>query len=548
MTLYPDNPFAAASQFLQMKYAVLPSPTGAKYPSVNRWPAIAEHQTYKSGLNLMRGHSGNLTLVNRGNSKAIDFDNRDLFDYCRQHMPDTWQFNTPHGGRIAFRSKIRDREMQALSVAGVIEWKGKGGAFIAPPSIDVHGNRYEDLTPRKLAWYDDLPAAVIDAFKQAAADARKDGKPQPATIQADDDGVIIEAGKWPRSVQTFITAPPAQNSHSRNASLFAASLHAHWAGFTADEIEVTLSPTAYAIGLSVKEVRATIRSACRYSPPTDRALNDYCEQWLASINYSGRAGGAVWAVAAACANIATLANTSDGLGLPVRRVAVFASISKNTAAKHLHTLQQQHSITPTTDATALRFTTNNKGQLTTTTTKRHDDANTYSLTINTANKKQDTGAGIQAASCLSVPSKSLYNPCPPADALFAAHDAANMRAMGKRSMQILATMAKGGAMTPAQIAARVGTSREYVQRLITVSASGRIGKLARYVVPLGNGLYELAAGFDGLRADLDAEAMLRGYKGRNSQRQIAYQNESDAWKERKPDNERIAEKKRLAGS
>lgn len=516
---YSPNVYDAAAHFLDLRYGVLPTPSGAKHPALMNWPTIARNQTRRSALALFRGHSGNVSLINRGAAKALDFDARDLFDAARHAMPDTWAFKTPNGGRICFRSKLRDRQAPR-SVPGIAEYLGQGRAFVAPPSISNSGDRYEDITARVLRWYDELPGAVVECFNEAARRAGLLHADTPDAPTVEHERPEIVAGQWPRSVLAFITDTPANGSRTRNASLFRAALHAQWAGFTHDEIAQQLTPAALAVGMGAREVAATIASAMSYSRPVDEWLVASIDTWRRSIDYAGQGGAGLAATVDAVAFVAITANTTDTLSLPVRRVATLSSQNKDTAAKHLRTLKERDAIAPAIP-TQPQLRMDDTGRLKATAARRHDDAATYSLRLPKENKQ----AGETGAPLVKV-SESGHSPNYANRLALAAHDTANRLALGKANMQILAALAEHGPGTPTQIAEWTGRARETINRNLR-------GKLSPHVVRTSGGVYEVAAPtLADMRAGLDSDAALRGYAGRNQRRKIEYMQQSAAWRDR----------------
>jgi hypothetical protein len=144
-----------------------------------------------------------------------------------------------------------------------VDWRGRGGCVLAPPSRHISGGTY-----RWLVTLDQAPLPEVPAALRARLDPD-----QPTTCRlADLTRPVDPAGShafghpYGRTVlaaelATLSRATPGQRNHTLNRTAF--KVYRYVAGGVLDEEDVTLAFTtvARAIGLSAAEIGRTLASA-----------------------------------------------------------------------------------------------------------------------------------------------------------------------------------------------------------------------------------------------------------------------------------------------
>jgi hypothetical protein len=138
-----------------------------------------------------------------------------------------------------------------------VDWRGKGGCVLAPPSRHISGRTYRWLVSLDQAPLPEVPAALR---------VRLDPDPPTTTQPARTAGRDLAGHPYGRRVLAAELAAlgraiPGQRNHTLNRTAF--KVYRYVAGGVLDEEDVTLAFTtaALAIGLSRAEISRTLASA-----------------------------------------------------------------------------------------------------------------------------------------------------------------------------------------------------------------------------------------------------------------------------------------------
>jgi Bifunctional DNA primase/polymerase, N-terminal len=138
-----------------------------------------------------------------------------------------------------------------------VDWRGKGGCVLAPPSRHISGHHYRWLVGLDQTPLPEVPAALRD---------RLDPDPPTTMLPADTAGPDLTGHPYGRAVlaaelATLGRAIPGQRNHTLNRCAF--KVYRYVAGGLLDDQEVTAAFTqaALTIGLQAAEVARTLASA-----------------------------------------------------------------------------------------------------------------------------------------------------------------------------------------------------------------------------------------------------------------------------------------------
>jgi hypothetical protein len=138
-----------------------------------------------------------------------------------------------------------------------VDWRGKGGCVLAPPSRHISGRPYRWLVGLDQTPLPEVPAALC---------ARLDPGPAIPAPPADPSGPPAPGHPYGRAVlaaelAALGRATPGQRNRTLNRTAF--KVYRYVAGGILDEEQVTLAFTtaALAIGLSRAEIHRTLASA-----------------------------------------------------------------------------------------------------------------------------------------------------------------------------------------------------------------------------------------------------------------------------------------------
>jgi hypothetical protein len=141
-----------------------------------------------------------------------------------------------------------------------VDWRGRGGAVLAPPSHHASGERYRWLVRPDQAPLPEVPAALralLDPDPPTAAGPARTVGPAGPAIPGHPYGRTVLAAE----LAALGRATPGHRNHTLNACAF--KVYRYVAGGLLDDQEVTAAFTqaALAIGLDPAEVARTLTSA-----------------------------------------------------------------------------------------------------------------------------------------------------------------------------------------------------------------------------------------------------------------------------------------------
>jgi Bifunctional DNA primase/polymerase, N-terminal len=137
-----------------------------------------------------------------------------------------------------------------------VDWRGKGGGVLAPPSRHVSGERYRWLRGHDRAPLPEVPAALRALLEPIPAAASRPGPTRPAEVGHPYAQQALAA-------ELAILGQARPRSRNRTLNRCAFKVYRYVAGGLLDEQQVTaaLTTVARSIGLGAAEVRRTLASA-----------------------------------------------------------------------------------------------------------------------------------------------------------------------------------------------------------------------------------------------------------------------------------------------
>jgi hypothetical protein len=137
-----------------------------------------------------------------------------------------------------------------------VDWRGAGGAVLAPPSRHVSGGRYRWLRGLDQASLPEVPAALRALLDPIPASMSPPGATRPGEL-----GHPYAQQALAAELATLAQARPRSRNRTLNRCAF--KVYRYVAGGLLDDQEVTAALTAVArsIGLGAAEVRRTLASA-----------------------------------------------------------------------------------------------------------------------------------------------------------------------------------------------------------------------------------------------------------------------------------------------
>jgi hypothetical protein len=140
-----------------------------------------------------------------------------------------------------------------------VDWRGKGGYVVAPPSVHPSGAAYvwkcgeDDLAFGANAPIRPAPAWLLDLLNRRPATALLPNGRSTSTSAYGRRALEAECGR-------LALAPEGQRNHTLNAAAFALGQLVASSALSADEVIVSLVEVARRIGLTDTEVEGTIES------------------------------------------------------------------------------------------------------------------------------------------------------------------------------------------------------------------------------------------------------------------------------------------------
>jgi hypothetical protein len=137
-----------------------------------------------------------------------------------------------------------------------VDWRGRGGAVLAPPSRHATGRAYRWLRPLDQASLPEVPAALRARLDPAPAPGRPVVPARPAEVGHPYGRRVLAA-----ELATLAQAAPRTRNRTLNQTAF--KVYRYVAGGLLDDHEVTAAFTAAArsIGLGPAEIGRTLASA-----------------------------------------------------------------------------------------------------------------------------------------------------------------------------------------------------------------------------------------------------------------------------------------------
>jgi hypothetical protein len=134
-----------------------------------------------------------------------------------------------------------------------VDWRGRGGAVLAPPSRHVSGGTYRWLVPLDQAPLPEVPAPLR---------ARLDPDPPTMARPAATGGPAAPGHSYGRTVLAALgRATPGHRNHTLNRTAFKVYRYVTGGLLTEEEVTVAFTQAALAIGLAPAEVGRTLASA-----------------------------------------------------------------------------------------------------------------------------------------------------------------------------------------------------------------------------------------------------------------------------------------------
>jgi bifunctional DNA primase/polymerase-like protein len=138
-----------------------------------------------------------------------------------------------------------------------VDWRGKGGCVLAPPSRHISGRPYRWLVLPDQAPLPEVPAALR---------ARLDPDPPATTRPTRTAGPDMPGHPYGRrllaaELAALGRATPGQRNHTLNRTAFKVYRYVASGVLTDDEVTTAFTDTARAIGLSAAETSRTLASA-----------------------------------------------------------------------------------------------------------------------------------------------------------------------------------------------------------------------------------------------------------------------------------------------
>jgi Bifunctional DNA primase/polymerase, N-terminal len=138
-----------------------------------------------------------------------------------------------------------------------IDWRGRGGCVLAPPSRHISGRTY-----RWLVGLDQAPLPEVPAFLRARLDPDQPTPARPAgTVGPDTPGHPYGRRVLAAELAALDRATPGQRNHTLNRAAFKVYRYVAGGLLTDDDVKNAFTQAALAIGLDRAETARTLASA-----------------------------------------------------------------------------------------------------------------------------------------------------------------------------------------------------------------------------------------------------------------------------------------------
>jgi hypothetical protein len=138
-----------------------------------------------------------------------------------------------------------------------VDWRGRGGAVLVPPSQHASGKHYRWLVPLDQAPLPEVPAELRAALEPPASPPTMAGVPTRPAPDGHPYGRRVLADELARLRQ----APPHTRNRTLNACAFKVYRYVGGGVLDAEQVSAAFTAAALAIGLDAAEVRRTLTSA-----------------------------------------------------------------------------------------------------------------------------------------------------------------------------------------------------------------------------------------------------------------------------------------------
>jgi hypothetical protein len=138
-----------------------------------------------------------------------------------------------------------------------VDWRGRGGAVLAPPSRHIAGRSYRWVRGLDQAPLPEVPAALRELLDPVHPAMTRPAAPASPNTPGHPYGRRVLAGE----LAALGRATPGQRNHTLNRTAFKAYRYVASGLLDDQEVTVAFTQAALAIGLGPAEVTRTLASA-----------------------------------------------------------------------------------------------------------------------------------------------------------------------------------------------------------------------------------------------------------------------------------------------
>jgi hypothetical protein len=226
--------YAAAMECLvNLRWSVVPQMAGAKCPPI-KWGAYQQKRPRPRDLFGWYRHWPNagiaLVLGSVSNVAAVDCDNREADDALTAHLGAVPRApysisgsGKPHRYHLLFQCPDLPTNAKYCPWHPCLEFRGKGGIIVLPPSLHPSGNRYRwrsGCSPQEIAP-PPLPEPILEALREKAARRAMYAPP----VDTDAAGPVARVPRIPGIAHETLRFLQSMYAYERgwNGRLFAAA-------------------------------------------------------------------------------------------------------------------------------------------------------------------------------------------------------------------------------------------------------------------------------------------------------------------------------------
>ena len=155
-----------------------------------------------------------------------------------------------------------------------VDWRGRGGAVLAPPSRHISGRAYHWLRGLDQAPLPEVPAALRARLDPDPPTTTRLGAPAGPNTPGHPYGRTVLAAE----LAALGRATPGQRNHTLNRTAFKVYRYVASGILTDDEVTAAFTTAALAIGLDPAEVGRTLASARAAGLANPRTLSAAADQ------------------------------------------------------------------------------------------------------------------------------------------------------------------------------------------------------------------------------------------------------------------------------